>query len=95
MGDEFLSMALVQELVTDDWERSRFQNSLITLMACGCGQWECSTINIKTSQQANWVHWQFALNDVYQKNYGQLPEFWFDSNEYAIALQVLDELSEA
>ncbi|VXD00095.1 conserved hypothetical protein [Pseudomonas sp. 9AZ] len=94
LGDIFLSMESVKEFVIEDWKKSCHQNSLVTLMACACGQWECSTIKIKTSQQDNWVHWQFAVNDVYQKNYGQLPEFWFDAEDYAKALQVLDELNE-
>lgn len=93
LGDEFLSMALVQKLEIDAWKQSCIQDSVITLMACACGQWECSTVSIKTCQQDNWVHWQFNLNAVYKKNYGELPEFWFDAKDYASALQVLDEVN--
>lgn len=93
LGDEFLSMALVQKLEIDTWRHSCTQDSVITLMACACGQWECSTVSIKTCQQANWVHWQFNLNAVYKKNYGELPEFWFDAKDYANALKVLDEVN--
>ena len=95
LGDIFLSMTSVKELVIEAWKNSCHQDSLITLMACSCGQWECSTINIRTSQQANWVHWQFVMNDVYLKTYGELPEFWFDADDYAKALQTLDEPSES
>lgn len=93
LGDVFINSTLVQELLLPDWQNSCQQAGLITLMACSCGQWECSTLSVKTTQQANWVHWQFALNDVYEKTYGQLPEFWFDAQAYAEALQTLDQLS--
>ena len=94
LGDEFLSMALVQKLEITAWKQSCSQNSVITLMACACGQWECSTLTISTCQQADWVHWQFNLNAVYKRNYGELPEFWFNAHDYARALDVLDEANE-
>jgi hypothetical protein len=93
LGDVFINSALVQELLLKDWQNSCHQAGFITLMACACGQWECSTICVKTTQQANWVHWQFHINDVYLKTYGQLPEFWFDAGDYTQALQTLDQLS--
>ncbi|MBU1309273.1 MAG: hypothetical protein KKE30_07055 [Gammaproteobacteria bacterium] len=95
LGDQFLSLALVKELAVETWKKSCYQDSFITLLACSCGQWECSTLSVKTTRQANWVHWQFALNEVYQTTYGELPELWFDANEYAKAVQVIYELSEA
>jgi hypothetical protein len=37
---------------------------------------------VKSIQVANTVYWQFVFNQPHLKPYSQLPDYWFDANQY-------------
>lgn len=90
LGDVFLWKRLVEQFAKRQWLASCEGDGYVTLMACGCGFWECSTIDVEAKAADNWVHWRFDLSDVYQEHFGDLPEFWFDREAYSKVISQFD-----
>ncbi|ABE54865.1 hypothetical protein Sden_1581 [Shewanella denitrificans OS217] len=82
LGDVFLAEHHVLEFAKGQWLASCEFSGFITLLACGCGHWECSSIGVQTTVSDNWVHWRFDLTPIYLTRFGELPEFWFDRQAY-------------
>lgn len=82
LGDEFLCEEHVLEFAKRQWLTSCDENGCITLLACSCGHWMCSTITVKSIISEDGVHWTFDLSPVYHNRFGDLPEFWFDRDAY-------------
>ena len=80
--DDFILDSDFADVSKQAWSISCHDDTSIILLACSCGHWECSHLAVKSIQVANTVYWQFVFNQPHLKPYSQLPDYWFDANQY-------------